>query len=74
VAADLSLLKDSIMLPLPPEVVLYDLTIGQGDVERKLSQINVYKAPGPDGLPNRLLCDFSTHLAGPVCTIYNASV
>jgi len=34
----------------------------------------VQKAPGPDGLPNWLLRDFSTHLVGPVYAIYNASV
>ena len=34
----------------------------------------MYKAPGPDGLPNWLLRDFCAHLAGPVCAIYNASV
>ena len=36
--------------------------------------MKVPKAPGPDGLPNWLLRDFSCHLAGPVCAIYNASV
>ena len=46
----------------------------EADVERKLSQINVHHAPGPDGLPNWLLRDFSRDLAGPVCAIYNASV
>jgi len=30
----------------------------------------VHKAPGPDGLPNWLLRDFSNQLAGPVCAIY----
>ena len=73
VAADLSPLDDSIMPP-PTEAVPYEFTISQADVERKLSQINVYKAPGPDGLPNWLLRDFCAHLAGPVCAIYNASV
>ena len=72
-AADLSPLEDSIMPP-PPDVVPYELTISQADVERKLSQINVHKAPGPGGLPNWLLRDLSAHLAGPVCAIYNASV
>ena len=75
VAADLSPLEDSITPPPPPpDVVPYELTISQAVVERKLSQINVHKAPGPDGLPNWLLRDFSTHLVGPVCAIYNASV
>jgi len=36
--------------------------------------VKVHKVPGPDGLPNWLLCDFSSYFAGPVCAIYNASV
>jgi len=44
------------------------------DVECNLSQINVHKALGPDGLPNWLLRDFSIYIAGPVFAIYNASV
>ena len=47
-AADFSPLDDSIMPP-PTEAVPYEFTISQADVERKLSQINVHKAPGPDG-------------------------
>jgi len=43
-------------------------------MERKLSCVNVHKAPGPNQLPNWLPRDFSNHLAGPVCAIYNASV
>jgi len=39
-----------------------------------LSQINVHRAPGPDGLPNWPLRDSASHLAGPVCAVYNASV
>jgi len=73
VSADICPLDDSIMPPLP-EIVQCEFTINQADVEQKLSRINVYKAQGPDGLPNWLLRDFSTHLAGPVCAIYNASV
>jgi len=73
VAADLSPLDDSSTRP-PPDVVLNEFTISLADVERKLSRVKVHKAPGPDGLPNWLLRDFSSHLAGPVCAIYNASV
>jgi len=62
VAADLSLLNDNITPP-PPEIVPYEFTISQADVECKLSQINVHKASGPDGLPDWLLRDFSNRLA-----------
>ena len=73
VAADLSPL-DNKDVPLPSDVVPSEFYIDRLDVERKLSQINIYKAPGPDGLPNWVLRDFCTHLAGPVCAIFNASV
>jgi len=68
VAADLSSLDDS-STPPPCDIVLNEFTISLADVECKLSRVKVYKAPGPDGLSNWLLCDFSSHLAGPVCTI-----
>jgi len=61
-------------MPPPPDTVPDEFTIGLADVERKLSRVKVHKAPGPDGLPNWLLRDFSSHLAGPVCAIFNASV
>ena len=72
-AADLRPLDDS-SIPPPPVVVPDEFTISLADVEGKLSRVKVHKAPGPDGLPNWLLRDFSSHLAGPVCAIYNASV
>jgi len=73
VSADLSPLDDNSTPPLP-EVVPDEFVISLAEVERRLSRINAHKAPGPDGLPNWLLRDFSSHLAGPVCAIYNASV
>ena len=73
VAADLRPLDDS-SLPPPPDAVPDELIIHLADVERKLSRLKVHKAPGPDGLPNWLLRDFSSYFAGPVCAIYNVSV
>jgi len=73
VAADLNPLDDG-SSPPPPDVVPSEFVISVADVKRKLSQINVHKAPGHDGLPNWLLRDFSRDLAGLVCAIYNASV
>jgi len=70
VAADLHPLSDS-TTPPPLDVSLSEFVIA---VERKLSQINVYKAPGPDDLPNWILRNFCTQFSGPVCAIFNASV
>ena len=44
---------------------LNEFVIEQAAVERKLSQIDVHKAPGPDGLPNWILRDFCSQLSGP---------
>jgi len=73
VAADLHPLSDS-TTPPPQDVSLSEFVIERSAVERKLSQINVYKALGPDSLPNWILRDFGTQLSGPVCAIFNASV
>jgi hypothetical protein len=71
VAADLHPL--SIDAPPPPDFSS-EFDISRAAVEAKLRHINVHKAPGPDGLPNWVLRDFSAQLAGPVCAIFNASV
>ena len=73
VAADLSPL-DNKDLPLPPDILPSDFSISSNDVEHKLNQINIHKAPGPDGLTNWILRDFSLQLAGPVCAIFSASL
>ena len=71
VAADLHPL--SIDAPPPPDFSS-EFDISRAAVEAKLRHINVYKAPGPDGLPNWVLRGFSAQLAGPVCAIFDASV
>ena len=43
-------------------------------VERKISQIDINKAPGPIGLPNWFLRDFAPVLRQPICTLFNASI
>ena len=73
VAADLSPL-DNKDLPLPPDILPSDFSISINDVERKLSQINIHEVPGPDGLPNWILRDFSAQFAGPLSVISNGSV
>ena len=73
VSADLRPLSDS-TTPPTSDVLQSEFVIELSAVERKLSRINVYKAPGPDGLPNWILRDFCTQLSRPVCAIFNASV
>ena len=54
VSADLRPLSDS-TTPPTSDVLQSEFVIELFAVERKLSRINVYKAPGPDGLPNWIL-------------------
>ena len=68
-AADLCPLPDSVTMS-QLESTPSEFVIDQTAVEKKLSQINVYKAPGPDGLPNWFLRDFYSPLSGPVCAIF----
>ena len=49
-------------------------TAFSADVENRLSRINIYKAAGPDGLPNWLLRDFTPYLSQPLAAIFNASI
>jgi len=72
-AGDLSPLDDDSTLTRS-DVVPDEFVISLEDLKRKLRQINIHKAPEPNGLPNWLLRDFSSDLASPVCAIYNASV
>ena len=54
VAAHLRPMDDDVTPPSPDHIP-EQFTIDQAEVERKLSEINIYKAPGLDGLPNWLL-------------------
>jgi len=43
-------------------------------VERRLSNINICKAPGPDQLPSWILRDFAPLIAEPLGAIFNTSI
>ena len=73
VASDLEPLTADVAPP-PPDSVPSEFIIDQASVEIKLSRINIHKAQGPDDLPNWVLRDFCASLAGPVCSIFNASI
>jgi hypothetical protein len=49
-------------------------TIDPADVEIRLASIDIYKAPGPDGIPTWLLRDFASYLCQPLAAIFTASV
>ena len=51
-----------------------DKTIDPSEFENQLPSINIYKAPGPDGLPSWFLRDCTPYLSQPLMAIFNASV
>jgi len=73
VAADLQPLAAD-AAPPQADFIPAEFIIDQEDVENRLSKINVYKAPGLDGIPNWVLRDFCPYLSSPVCAIFNASI
>ena len=56
-------------IPIPAEYI-----IPLVEVEKQLSKLDTAKAPGPDNVPTWVLKDFAGFLAGPVCSIFNASI
>jgi len=73
VSADL-LALDLSLIPVLGDCSYDDYIIEPFQVQRKLDNLNLYKAPGPDDLPNWFLRDFSVWLAEPLCAIYNRSI
>jgi uncharacterized protein (DUF934 family) len=53
---------------------LSNLVITDEEVKKALHDLNPHKAPGPDGIPTKILKDFATELAPKFAKIYNASL
>ena len=51
-----------------------DYVIEVDQVEKRLMNINVYKASGPDFIPNWILRDFAPYIAQPLTAVFNASL
>ena len=64
---------DAGMVPLDCPVPMHYI-INSESVSKLLSEINVIKDIGPDGIPGWILRDHALTLAHPVCTIFNASI
>ena len=54
--------------------ILSEFIISEIDVYNKLSTISCSKAPGPDAIPNWVLKDYSSILALPIASSFNASI
>jgi len=51
-----------------------DLVIDPFKVDKCLSSIKIHKAPGPNSIPNWLLCDFSSFLCQPLAAIFSLPI
>jgi len=51
-----------------------DFTVDPSEIENRLASINIYKAPGPEGLPSWFLWDFAPYPSQPLAAIFNSSV
>ena len=65
---------DMSALPPPTDTVPEKYIISRERVEKKLSEIDIHKSPGPDSIPNWILKDLLGSLSGPICAIYNSSI
>ena len=52
----------------------FNFVIDPSEVDLRLANIKIHKAPGPHGIPNWLLRDFSGLLCQPLAAIFNASL
>jgi hypothetical protein len=53
---------------------LSSLTLTEEEVRLALAKLNPSKAPGPDGIPTKILKDYSTELAPHLTAIYNTTL
>ena len=58
----------------PSSPTLNDLTIDVNGVAKLLRNINTSKAPGPDGIPNKILKTCADAIAPPLTCIFNCSI
>ncbi len=65
---------DKSKLPQPTEHTPSQYMISLGTVEKRLMKVNVFKAVGPDMMPNTVLRDLCSLISGPVCAIFNSSI
>ena len=52
---------------------LSDILCDTKEVEKLLKKLNIYKSPGPDSLPPRILKECASVLSSPLCYFFNKS-
>ncbi|CAB4012218.1 Hypothetical predicted protein [Paramuricea clavata] len=61
------------MTPKTDEIIS-DIQISQNEVEQYLNHLDTTKAYGPDGIPPRLLKEFSREMSTSLCSLFNMSL
>ena len=65
---------DSRISRFPTDLQLSDITLDVEDVINSLTNLDVSKAGGPDGIPARLLKECSHQIASSLCSLFNDSL
>ena len=65
---------DSRISRLPTDLQLNDITLDVEEVTSSLTNLDVSKAGGPDGVPARLLKECSHEIAPSLCSLFNDSL
>lgn len=74
VSQDLPPIDPQLLELLTNNKLTADFVIEPYEVAQRLDKLNLYKAPGPDGLPTWLLQQCAFHLSEPLAALYNASL
>ncbi|CAB4017255.1 Hypothetical predicted protein, partial [Paramuricea clavata] len=56
------------------EEITFDIQISQNEVEQSLNHLDTTKAYGQDGIPPRLLKEFSREISTSLCSLFNMSL
>ena len=56
------------------EEIISDIQISQNEVEQSLNHLDTTKAYGQDGIPPRLLKEFSREISTSLCSLFNMSL
>ena len=62
------------ILPYPVEETLSSITLTPNEVEFILKSLPVGKAPGPDGISNRIIRELAVEISLPICSLFNQSL
>jgi len=62
------------VVPINEDPNLSSMTLTEEEVKRELDGVDITKAPGPDGIPTRILKDCAENLLTPLTYLFNLSL